>query len=89
MIIINFSQAANIFVPNHDDAFNNIMLTNVLTNWYLMFAKKTFEILSGSTEYNELFNKVFPGDATREFKKGMQITAIWSELQNSQRIKVG
>ena len=69
-LIHNFSQAAIRFVPNHDGVFNNIMLTNVHEKWFLMFAKRTFGILSGSNEYNELFNEVFPGDATREFKKG-------------------
>ena len=50
------------------------MLTNVHEKWFLMFAKKTFGILSGSSEYNELFNEAFPGDTTREFKKGKSIT---------------
>ena len=65
------------------------MLTNVQDKWFLKFAKKTFEILSGSNAYSELFNEVFPGDATREFKKGRYITAKWSKLQNNQQIKAG
>ena len=65
-----FRDAVAAFVPNNADAFNDRMLNNIISKWYLSFTSSSFPVMTETTDYTELFSAAFPDDSTKEFIVG-------------------